>query len=149
MVDSLNTLYTQLSSNVKTDTQLIDVKDHLKKYNATDWKNYVKFNDNMYNRELVSHNDLFDILVISWKKGQKSKIHDHPNQGCLMKILTGKLLENTYINTTPMTHISATLLLENDIGYKEGNQILHDISAIEDSVSLHIYSPSGYQPHYY
>ena len=41
--------------------------------------------------ELVCQTEYYDIYIISWKRSQRTKIHDHPIQGCLMKVLNGRL----------------------------------------------------------
>ena len=43
-------------------------------------------------------NELFEIIIISWNYNQKSPIHNHPENGCLMKILKGSLTEEKYNN---------------------------------------------------
>ena len=149
MIDSLNLLINQLSTELSNSKKLIDVQYCLEEYNGDDWQQYIKFDDEKYHRQLIYHSDSFDLVIICWKYQQKSQIHDHPDQGCLMKILNGKLLENTYNNDKQLTYLSSIILEKDAIGYKTGNCILHDIHCLEDTVSLHIYSPGGYQAHYY
>lgn len=110
---------------------------------------HVSFNNNYYSRNLVYRNDKFDIYYICWKKNQKSKIHSHPNNGCLMKVLMGKVKECKYSNNINLEKISEKELNVNDCGYMEGSKLLHDIEALEDTISLHIYSPPKFTPIYY
>jgi predicted metal-dependent enzyme (double-stranded beta helix superfamily) len=148
---TLKYLYDEICNRLIKDNKLCSVRDILEKYNSLDWKEYVKINNDTYNKHLVYHTDLFDIFIITWKAGQRSKIHDHPNHGCLMKILDGHLSENLYnidkskTKDKELEYLSSIDLRTNAIGYKEGCCIVHDISALVDSVSIHIYSPGCYK----
>jgi len=66
-----------------------------------------------------------------------------------MKVLCGTLMERLYEGTSPPVYKGDRELTEGMIGYKEGCQTLHEIEALADSVSLHIYSPGGYAPRCY
>lgn len=105
-------------------------------------QNFVIFNEQSYSKNLVYSTDNYDIYYICWKKGQCSKIHDHPKNGCLMKILSGKLKETKYDIHKKI--ISENTLQINDVGYMEGNKIIHKIEALDDTISVHIYAPSSY-----
>ena len=141
-MNDLQSLQEQLSLIMDSDkVKLIDAKNIVDSYEGNDWNKYVKFDENYYNRSPIYLGDKFDIFVISWKKGQKSKIHDHPSRGCLMKVLKGELFENNYMKDSLLTPISSMNLRQGQIGYKESNSILHEIYSAEDSVSLHVYSP--------
>ncbi|MBI1853324.1 MAG: cysteine dioxygenase family protein [Planctomycetes bacterium] len=41
---------------------------------------YVTWSDQRYTRNLVFHDDLFEIMVLCWKSGQKTPIHTHNGQ---------------------------------------------------------------------
>ena len=49
---------------------------------------------------LVYQNDKFEIYVICWSNNCLSLIHNHPQRGCLMKILDGILEEELYSHPT-------------------------------------------------
>ena len=131
--------------------ELSDIRYLVEKYDGTDWKLYVKYLDDDYNKILMYKNNDFDVYIICWKKGQSTRIHDHPVSGCLMKVLHGSLEENLYRNNNYLGKINnlkficKNILNINDVGYQINNNIIHGIIAHEDSVSLHIYSPSNYQ----
>jgi cysteine dioxygenase len=159
-LNSIEDLCKYMCTNFKACTgeqKLSCFKSVLEKYKGDDWKKYVTYSNDTYNRNLVYNSDKFDIFILSWKAGQKSKIHDHPEHGCLLKVLQGQLIENLYIVTKDntkdtknnLTFIKSTTLEENNIAYKQGNEKIHDIHAITDSVSLHIYSPGNYRANFY
>ncbi|MEO8358710.1 MAG: cysteine dioxygenase family protein [Vicinamibacteria bacterium] len=41
---------------------------------------YVHFQDAMYTRNLIYRDDLFEVMAICWKKGQKTPLHSHNGQ---------------------------------------------------------------------
>lgn len=152
MADTINTLEElrdKLLSKFSSNTTLADLAILLEKYNGTDWKKYINFSEDTYYKKLLYQTSAFDIYLICWKKNQQSKIHDHPSNGCLMKVLEGSLLENIYQNDYKLVYKESKILKENDIGYRVNNLILHDIRALDDAVSIHIYSPNGYKTKYY
>ena len=113
----------------------------LNNYNGSDWINYIKYNDDKYNKIYVYDEIEYEMVLICWKKGQKSNIHCHPEKGCLMKILQGQLVEIRYDND----FVKENILSANCMSYIEGKNGLHSVDAIDNTVSLHIYSP----PHFY
>lgn len=134
-------LYCELYKKMLTNEPLISCFDILEDYQSDEWKHLVVFNDIKYNKILLHSNKYFDIYLICWKQNQKSPIHDHPEKGCLLKLLYGKLEEIRYINGH---RLLTETLTTNEISYIESDKIVHSIEAIEDSVSLHIYCLPGY-----
>ena len=148
-IHNINDLFNELQKRINKDNNLKSHINLLKQYNGTDWKNYVRFSDHSYHREIIFRNELFDILIISWKQGQQTKIHDHPDHGCLMRVLQGKLCENIYLNKNGLTLIGSNIIDTDNIGHREGSSIIHNIKSLNDTVSLHIYSPGYYVPKLY
>lgn len=141
-----DTLYTSM----KSGTSLQGSKDILESYDGTDWIDFVEFRDDTYNKKKVLSNNLFEIIIISWKHAQASPIHDH-SKGCLLKVLDGHIVEKIYLNIGNQPEYTTTnFFTTNDICFKNGNKVLHSISSpISNSVSLHIYTPPGYVPNFY
>jgi hypothetical protein len=79
-------------------------------------------------------------MLINWKEGYHTDFHNHPKNGCMLKVLDGSLLEYKP-NRNDNEIMMVSQLKNNDISYCLDNEI-HKIIAIEDSVSLHLYSPS-------
>lgn len=104
-------------------------------------------NQKNYEKYYLFENDKLSLVLIKWNKDSFTKIHDHPDKGCIMRILQGKLKEETY--SLRLNLVSTNILTEDKIGYKKGNRILHKIIALEDSVSLHVYIPGFYKANYY
>lgn len=156
IIHSLSDLTKKLYEQMKDGKQLELLIDLLKEYQGTDWKKHVRYNSDKYHRILIYKTGYFDLFIICWKKGQRTKIHDSPYKGCLIKVLEGKLYESLYNNSSdenplhPLGGFIRTDELEKEkIIYQKGETILHQIMASVDSVSLHIHSPQGYEPQYY
>lgn len=57
---------------------------------------YVHFSDASYHRETIFQSDQFQVLVISWKPGQSSPIHNHRGSMCCVQVMQGTAIETTY-----------------------------------------------------
>tara|TARA_Y100000780_G_C13621221_1_gene392618 strand:- start:263 stop:718 length:456 start_codon:yes stop_codon:yes gene_type:complete len=148
---NLEDLINDLKINLSKDIKLETVKNLLEKYQNIDWKKYCSFNDLNYKRNLIHRDKLFDIYLICWNTKQFSPIHDHPKNGCLLKILDGELKEELYNFTNDkLVKIKTNILKKNNISYLEHNKVLHKIINFNNkTVSLHIYSPTNYKPNKY
>lgn len=144
-IKNLQSLFTNMSEGIRNGHSLLSLKSLVEQYQENDWKKYVKFNNEKYARNIIYQDDVVEFVVISWKKGQESPIHDHPNNGCLLKMCSGKLREKRFSNNGGLHKISDFALYVNDVGYIDNSLCLHSICAIDDSVSLHIYSPPNYK----
>jgi len=147
----LRTLFSRVNNQLKNEQKLKDLKNILEEYEGIDWKYYVSFNDDKYTRNTVFSNDDMELIIISWNNNQISGIHDHPENGCLMKILQGELDEHNYeIKANKLNLLNVRKCKEDSIGYQEGSTGLHDIVNKDNkTVSLHIYSPPNYKSNRY
>ena len=82
-------------------------------------------------RRILYQNKDISVVSFQWKKGSGLPEHDHYGS-CLFKVVDGKLLETRNSKTT--------LMRTNDIGKINKGQ-KHKIEPLEDSKSIHIYSP--------
>jgi hypothetical protein len=103
--------------------------------------------NNFYEKYYLYENANFSFVLIKWKKDSSSKIHDHPDKGCIMRILRGSLKEETY--SLKLNKISEIILNKDKIGYRQGKKILHKIIALEDTISIHVYIPGYYKANIY
>ena len=136
---SLQVLFNSINNNVKNGIKLDKLKDLIYKYNSTDWKQFIKLNPVKYNRHIVFKNENVELLVVTWNKNQSTKIHGHPKNGCLFKILEGYIDEHKYENDDKTV---INTFKQNDVGYID-NSIGYHKMVNDDNicVSLHIYSP--------
>ena len=149
MISTLDKLFDKINENVKKEIKLDKLDDILSQCQGKDWTNYANVSDVCYKRTLVKRNDLIEIIVIGWNIKQKSPIHDHPENGCLVKILKGSLTESTFDDKLKL--IKSQKLEKNGISYQESNKILHKIENLTNNpaFSLHIYSPPNHKTKYY
>ncbi|MEZ0227100.1 MAG: cysteine dioxygenase family protein [Planctomycetota bacterium] len=62
-----------------------------------DWINdHVSFKDDTYARNLVVLTPRFEMLVLCWKPGQNSRIHDHMESFSVVKCIRGTLTNHLY-----------------------------------------------------
>jgi cysteine dioxygenase len=104
---------------------------------------YIQFTENHYARNLVYKTPDFEVLVLCWRSGQRSPIHDHGSSICTVYTLDGTLSADNY-RKTPAGHIRADYSED----FKPGSVLsiqtteIHQVSNLQDSsdlVSLHFY----------
>jgi len=150
-INNLEDLIINITTNYKTDNNLLDISKYLEAYQGLDWKNYIVQNYNYYKNLIFRNNDL-EIYIITWISGASTKIHDHPEKGCLIKVLQGELTETEYIrDDINITYKNINKLKEDDISFQISNTVLHKINnnMSDISVSLHIYSKPNFMITYY
>ena len=108
-----------------------------------DFIKFIKINKNKYSRNILYRNDLYEVIVITWLSGQYTKLHGHPENGCLMKVLYGELNEIIFDNKN---NIKERTIKKNNITFINDNLGKHIISNLSNSpsITLHIYSPPNY-----
>jgi len=107
---------------------------------------FIRFRGDHYQRNLMHAGPAYHALVLCWRAGQRSPIHDHANSACAVKVLRGTATEtrferapNGMIYATDSRNLSAGAMcasFDSDI---------HQISNLQagdaDLVTLHVYSP--------
>ncbi len=109
-----------------------------------DIQNYVQFSGEGYRRNLLHEGTDYHALILCWKSGQRSRIHDHKGSNCGVKIIKGTAVE-TIFEIAPTKLIYPTkseFAQEGDVISSESDDI-HQMSNLEkgDLVTLHVYSP--------
>ena len=147
-IKTLSELFLKIVPNIEISLDL------LQQYCGNDWVQYIAhINEELqYTKILIDSNEQFELYVIIWKPFCSSQIHDHPEQGCVMKIVQGCLIEDIYtnLNNNYAKLIQRNYLNLNAIASKSSNKILHKITNNNlISVSIHIYFPPNYQSNIY
>lgn len=102
-----------------------------------------------YTRNLVATDDKsYTLLLLCWNPGQSSMIHNHPCDGCWMRVLKGSVQECRY---SQMVGQDDTLECISDQSYTEGqfayitdSMGYHKVgnpSSTVPSMTLHLYCP--------
>jgi predicted metal-dependent enzyme (double-stranded beta helix superfamily) len=162
MVKNLQNLVGMINENrFEPFSKNIDIVDS---YNGTDWKYYIDdipsswFNnvgETTYIRKKLDFNifNWFEVFIIVWNKGSKTRIHDHAEKGCILKVLHGQLKETIYRgsnNDLKSGVIKISIMKNSDTSFMHNDLGLHSIENINDdiSISLHIYSPCNHKTKY-
>jgi cysteine dioxygenase len=108
-----------------------------------DVQQYLSVDSSSYKRNLVLETDSVQLLVLCWKPGQGSKIHDHGNSNCGIRVLCGNADETLYGGTVAEpVELSTKQHGVGDVTANDGKLIHKVENRSEDLlVTLHIYSP--------
>jgi len=144
--DLLKTLNDKIIKN--QDGTIVNCIYDMENYIDIDWKNHKpyflnldKLSEKNYYKNIIYQNDAFELILIKWEMGSETSIHEHPNNGCILKLLEGKLKEERY---DKFKKYKSSELTVNSVGYMHDNLGAHKITALEESYSLHLYSPPMY-----
>jgi cysteine dioxygenase len=104
---------------------------------------YIQFTENHYARNLIYKTPNFEVLVLCWRSGQRSPIHDHGNSICAVQIVDGILSADNY-RRTAAGHVRADYSEDLNPGSVLSIQTteIHQVSNLQgsgDLVSLHFY----------
>lgn len=103
-----------------------------------------QFSDCRYLRNLVHQGPSYQALLLCWRSGQRSPIHDHKGSACGMKVIEGKATETIFCRAAT-GQIYATSSLERSQGEVAASfdADIHQISNLQEEclVTLHVYSP--------
>ncbi len=89
---------------------------------------------------VLVHSEVMKLTLIKWTPGQSSKIHGHPEGGCIFKVLHGVLTEARYDTLDEMR--SQSILFKNAVNYIDDQMGFHKVSNHTDRVaySIHLYT---------
>jgi cysteine dioxygenase len=104
---------------------------------------HVLFTDDRYARNLVYKNEDFECLVLCWRPGQRSPIHDHANSICAVYTVEGVLSADNYRKMSN-GHVRADYSEDQKPGSVLTIQTteIHQVSNLQDAadlISLHFY----------
>jgi len=139
--------YLDSLTDERADVQrLSEALAQLEGLTVDDLKDYAVFDEMEYRRNLICESPMYELLLLTWRSGQRSPIHDHAKSVCGVKILQGTMAEVRY-KIAPCGMVVPTHC--HDLGpggicASVGSDI-HEISNLqapgEDLLTLHIYSP--------
>ena len=111
-----------------------------------DFEPYVKFSEQNYQRNLMKQGLEYHALVLCWRNGQRSFIHNHKGSACAVRVIKGAATESFFdIGDNGLIFPVRSCV------YREGQVIgsndadIHQISNLQaddkDLITLHIYTP--------
>lgn len=104
------------------------------------------FSDKRYARNLVHKTSGFEIMIMCWKAGQRSSIHDHAGSLGGLRILSGELTESLF-EKAPNGMIKSLSSADYPTSSTrvEETSLIHQISNLQSenrqAISVHIYVP--------
>ena len=117
-----------------------------KAFKFTDPLPEIPFSQKQYTRNRIYRCDQFEILFIGWDEGNSTKVHDHAENGCLLKMMYGQIRETRFGKDGN----KVSLFNSGDSAYIHNTLGTHKLENVHPgkSLSLHIYSPPDYLSRY-
>lgn len=107
---------------------------------------FAHFGSDTYRRNLMHAGPGYQALILCWRAGQRSPIHDHRGSSCGVRVIKGVATETAFERTCDGL-IYATGSRELHTGQVCGSQDddIHQVSNLQpagqDLITLHVYSP--------
>jgi cysteine dioxygenase len=115
----------------------------LRREDVSEW---VEFSESGYQRNRIHRTSRFEVLLLCWRSGQRSPIHDHAGSTCGVRVIAGTATETLYAvspcgslyptRSRRLAAGSVSVAYDADV-----HQLGNLASAGRDLVTLHIYSP--------
>jgi cysteine dioxygenase len=111
-----------------------------------DVRPFVVFGDEAYRRNLMHAGPAYQALVLCWRSGQRSPIHDHQGSSCGVRVLSGTALETVFARAhNRMIYAERSRELRPGTVCATQDDDIHQVSNLAedggDLVTLHVYSP--------
>jgi len=107
---------------------------------------YASFREQRYARNIICQDETFEIVMICWKSGQRSLIHDHGDSFGGVKVLQGVLTESVF-ELAPNGMIKPSSSKDYQPGdiQIEHPLTIHQVSNLQPlsstTISFHVYTP--------
>ena len=121
---------------------------------ANEFDGLVEFDDRSYRRVSIHCGTHYEALVLGWRSGQSSAIHDHSGSACMVRVIKGCATETRFFGSP-----SGRLVPRSSRAFPAGSVLgcrgagIHQMSNLEapglDLVTLHVYSPPPSRWRYY
>jgi uncharacterized NAD(P)/FAD-binding protein YdhS len=112
----------------------------------SDLEGALTFTERTYGRASIRRRPHYEALVLCWKSGQRSPIHDHTGSSCAVRVIEGRATETRFVHS-PCGRLvpqrSRTFGAGMVTGCRDG--AAHQMANLEppghDLITLHVYSP--------
>lgn len=107
---------------------------------------YLCFKDTGYQRNLLHEGSAYEALILCWKAGQRSAIHDHRGSSCGILVIRGTATETTFVRNAQDWIVPDGSFERRQGGVCGSNDMdTHQVSNLqaggEDLITMHVYSP--------
>ena len=111
-----------------------------------DVRPHLVFGTDTYRRNLVHAGPGYQALVLCWRNGQRSPIHDHAGSSCGLRVLAGVAVETVFERTRAgMVYAARSHVHAPGSVCATQDADIHQVSNLADDggdlVTLHVYSP--------
>jgi cysteine dioxygenase len=111
-----------------------------------DLAGYIAFHEQTYQRVAIERCDWFDALLLCWRSGQASPVHDHGGSTCGFQVVAGQATETTFARAPCGAVVPgfSRRLNAGEVSVTRDSAI-HQLGNLagpgEDLITLHVYSP--------
>jgi hypothetical protein len=125
---------------------VVEAEPWLRAYDSEDWRSYLEEMHPDVNSITLLQNRHARLALIRWQGHYKSEKHGHPERGCLLKVLSGVLLETRYDPVDTDQVIGEYPLFRGDLSFIHDALAYHVVEnpLSTPAYSLHLYSPGIY-----
>lgn len=108
------------------------------------------FDEGSYRRTVIHARPHYQALILCWKSGQRSPIHDHRGSSCVVRVIEGLASEIRFVPTAcgRLMPVGAQEHAGGAVAVNCGDEI-HQMGNFAapgcDLITLHIYSPPPYR----
>jgi cysteine dioxygenase len=107
---------------------------------------FVVFGEESYRRNLMHAGPAYQALILCWRNGQRSPIHDHHGSSCGVRVLSGTALETVFTRAhNRMIYAERSRSIGPGTICATEDDDIHQVSNLAedggDLVTLHLYSP--------
>lgn len=111
-----------------------------------DVREAIGFGKQTYQRNLLHAGPAYHALVLCWRAGQRSPIHDHRGSSCAVRVIEGTGTETLFEQTSEgLVYATASRQVAPGTVCGSQDSDIHQMSNLQapgrDLVTLHIYSP--------
>ena len=112
----------------------------------SDLSGFVRFGRGCYRRNPVHTGPAYQALVLCWRSGQRSPIHDHRGSACALVVVEGTATETVFaLSGSGLIFPTQSRRLEAGEYTASFDADIHQMGNLEaagrDLITLHIYSP--------
>lgn len=126
-----------------------DVNKFIREFDFTQLINNTKFVQKKYVKDHLIKEDNYSMYAIYWGDSSYCYPHNHPDGGCILRIVSGKVLEKNYeLVDGEAKFTNERYLIKDNVCIKYGNQ-LHSMTPQENTFGIHVYFPGDYKPKYF
>jgi cysteine dioxygenase len=116
------------------------------RFDFSEIERFAQFSPERYRRNLMHAGPAYHALILCWRSGQRSPIHDHRGSACAVRVIRGEATE-TIFEMTEEGFVFPVRTRQLSEGFMCATQDLdiHQISNNQnldaDLITLHLYSP--------